>query len=87
MHSESFIGPTRDFLEREMRERVGTPTAALLFHCGGRIWTAQSAGVLDQLSAEFRSAPPAIGLNVHFEIYCGFHINSTLTAVAFGGGA
>jgi len=24
-------------------------------------------------------------MNVHFEIYSGFHINTTLTVLAFGG--
>ena len=41
-------------------------------------------GVIDELSATFRSAPPAVGFNVFFEIYSGFHINTTLTVLAFG---
>jgi hypothetical protein len=39
---------------------------------------------MPELSAAFRAAPPCAGLNVHFEVYCGFHINTTLTALAFG---
>ena len=29
-------------------------------------------------------APPCVGFDVHFEIYCGFHINTTLTSLVFG---
>jgi len=28
-----------------------------------------------------------VGLNVYFETYCGFHINTTLTTLVFGEGA
>jgi hypothetical protein len=63
---------------------VQSPRAALLFHCSGRKWFAQGSGKTGELSAAFKSAPPCAGLNVHFEIYCGFHINTTLTALAFG---
>jgi len=55
-----------------------------LFHCGGRKWYAEAIGRLGELGGSFKAAPPCIGLNVHFEIYCGFHINTTLTALAFG---
>ena len=30
------------------------------------------------------AAPPCAGLNVNFEMYCGFAINTTLTALVFG---
>ena len=85
--STSLIGPTRRFLEEDLRKKVKNPTGALLFQCGGRVWSAASAGVTDQLSEEFKALPNAAGMNVHFEIYCGFHINATLTAVAFGASA
>lgn len=28
--------------------------------------------------------PACVGLNVSFEIYCGFHINTTLTTLVLG---
>ncbi len=75
---------TRRFFETELPARVQNPRAALLFHCSGRKWFAASTGRTPDLSAAFRSAPPCVGMNVHFEIYCGFHINTTLTSLAFG---
>jgi len=78
------VESTRRFLESELPARVPSPGAALLFHCGGRKWYAEAIGRLGELGGSFKAAPPCIGLNVHFEIYCGFHINTTLTALAFG---
>lgn len=75
---------TRRFFETELPQRVQNPKAALLFHCSGRKWYAEATGKIPELSAAFRAAPPCAGMNVHFEIYCGFHINTTLTALAFG---
>ncbi|HEY0189838.1 MAG TPA: FIST N-terminal domain-containing protein [Kofleriaceae bacterium] len=75
---------TRRFFETELPSRVASPRATLLFHCSGRKWFAESTGKTDELSRAFHSAPPCVGMNVHFEIYCGFHINTTLTALAFG---
>jgi hypothetical protein len=48
------------------------------------MWVANAAGFVPQLSEAFTYAPPAVGFNVNFEIYCGFHINTTLTALVFG---
>jgi hypothetical protein len=84
MRTEGYVGPTRRFFTEELPRRVRNPTATVLFHCGGRAWLANGAGFADALSDEFRSGPPSIGLNCHFEIFCGFHINTTLTALAFG---
>lgn len=84
LRSEGYIGPTRRFFTEELPRRAPNPTAAVMFHCGGRAWVAHSSGVAEALSDEFTSSPPAIGLNCHFEIYCGFHINTTLTVLAFG---
>jgi hypothetical protein len=75
---------TRRFFESDLPSRVHSPRAALLFHCSGRKWFAEGSGKARELSDAFRAAPPCAGLNVHFEIYCGFHINTTLTALAFG---
>lgn len=81
------VESTRRFLESELPARVASPRAALLFHCSGRKWFAAGSGKTAELSAAFHGAPPCVGMNVHFEIYCGFHINTTLTALAFGASA
>lgn len=78
---------TRRFFETELPSRVQNPSAALLFHCSGRKWFADGSGRTPELSASFAAAPPCAGFNVHFEIYCGFHINTTLTCLAFGASA
>lgn len=76
---------TTRFFEDELPRRLGSePTAALLFHCTGRDWYARATGAHDALSRTFTKAPPSAGLNVHFEIYAGFQINTTLTVLAFG---
>jgi hypothetical protein len=81
------VESTRRFLEEELPARVPSPRAALFFHCSGRKWYAEGAGRLGDLGGVFRTAPPCVGFNVQFEIYCGFHINTTLTALAFGASA
>jgi hypothetical protein len=78
------VAMTRRFFQEELPRRVPSPQAALFFHCGGRAWVAQANGFTDALSGTFRYAPPCAGFNVYFEIYCGFHINTTLTTLAFG---
>ncbi len=78
------VDSTRRFFEVELPARVSSPRAALLFHCSGRKWYAEGTQKIPALSETFRAAPPCAGMNVHFEIYCGFHINTTLTALAFG---
>jgi hypothetical protein len=78
-------GMTRGFFQEELPRRVPNPQAALLFHCSGRMWYAGSTGTIPQLAETLRHAPAAAGMNVHFEIYSGFHINTTLTVLAFGG--
>jgi hypothetical protein len=45
---------------------------------------AQTLGQTAALSQTFGAAPPCAGFNVRFEIYSGFHINTTLTVLAFG---
>lgn len=81
------VDSTRRFFETELPARVASPRAALLFHCSGRKWFAESTGKTSELSGAFHAAPPCAGMNVHFEIYCGFHVNTTLTALAFGASA
>ncbi|HMG52064.1 MAG TPA: FIST C-terminal domain-containing protein, partial [Kofleriaceae bacterium] len=78
------VESTRRFFESELPARVPSPRAALMFHCGGRKIYAEAIGRLPELAATFRAAPPCAGMNVLFEIYCGFHINTTLTTLAFG---
>jgi hypothetical protein len=77
-------GMTKSFFTEELPRRVQNPQAALLFHCGGRMWYASATGKVPELAETLRSAPTAAGMNVHFEIYSGFHINTTLTVLAFG---
>ncbi|HEX8438348.1 FIST signal transduction protein [Archangium sp.] len=78
-------GATRSFFQEELPRRVQNPQAALLFHCGGRMYYSHMVGMAPQLADTLRHAPSAAGMNVHFEIYSGFHINTTLTVLAFGG--
>lgn len=75
---------TKEFVEKGIAEKVQNPTAALYFHCSGRQWMAEGMGTRDELAEAFTKGPACAGFNVFFEIYCGFHINTTLTALAFG---
>jgi hypothetical protein len=75
---------TRNFFEHEVPRRVQSAQAAILFSCSGRAFSAHTAGASQAVSETFRAAPPCVGLNVNFEIYCGFNINTTLTALVFG---
>ncbi|UJR84045.1 FIST signal transduction protein [Sandaracinus amylolyticus] len=85
MQLDDLAASTQRFFEEELPRRVGgDPTAALLFHCTARDWYAKGKGEHAALSKAFTKAPPAAGLNVFFEIYSGFQINTTLTALAFG---
>ncbi|HZI09361.1 MAG TPA: FIST N-terminal domain-containing protein [Myxococcus sp.] len=77
-------GLTRSFFTTELPRRVQNPQAALLFHCGGRMWYASATNAVQQLAETLKDAPTAAGMNVHFEIYSGFHINTTLTTLVFG---
>jgi hypothetical protein len=84
MQLGDMAGATSRFFKEELPRRVQKPTAALLFHCSARDWFARTVGVIDDLSKTFKSAPPAAGMNVFFETYAGFQINTTLTVLAFG---
>jgi hypothetical protein len=84
MRLGDIAGATRRFFEEELPRRVASPTAALLFHCTARDWFARTLGKIDELSQTFAAAPPAAGMNVFFEMYAGFQINTTLTVLAFG---
>jgi len=75
---------TRRFFDEEVPRRVGKPQACVLFHCSGRKWFSDASGTTGAVADAFHHAPPCVGMNVHFETYCGFHINTTLTALAFG---
>jgi len=78
------IEMTRRFFNEEIPTRVPSPQAGLLFHCSGRTMMAEAAGRLEELSKTFETDLMLAGLNVHFEMYCGFSINSTLTSLIFG---
>ncbi len=75
---------TRQFFLEELPRKVKNPSALLLFQCGARSLIASSTNSVPALSQSFTCAPAAAGLNCSFEIYCGFHINTTLTVLAFG---
>lgn len=75
---------TRQFFVDELPRRVKNPSALLLFQCGARAMLSAHNSTLGDLSRSFTHAPPSAGLNCMFEIYCGFHINTTLTVLAFG---
>jgi hypothetical protein len=81
------VALTRRFFEQEVPRRVQSPKAALFFNCSGRMWTAHGGGFAGGLSETFRAAPPCAGFNAYFEIYCGLHINTTLTSLIFGSNA
>jgi hypothetical protein len=84
MKMGDMAGLTRSFFQEELPRRVQNPQAALLFHCGGRMFYAAMTGKVPALANTLRFAPPAAGMNVLFEIYSGFAINTTLTVLAFG---
>ncbi|NVJ20923.1 MULTISPECIES: FIST signal transduction protein [Myxococcus] len=84
MRLGDMAGMTRQFFTEEVPRRVQNPQAALLFHCGGRMWYAHATNTVSQLAETLKAAPTAAGMNVHFEIYSGFHINTTLTTLVFG---
>lgn len=84
MKMGDMAGMTRAFFTEELPRRVQNPQAALLFHCGGRMWYASATNTVTQLAETLKAAPTAAGMNVHFEIYSGFHINTTLTTLVFG---
>lgn len=84
MQSGDMVASTTAFLKQALPQQVASPQAAYMFHCEGRTWVAANSGKLPDLAMSFQAAPPCVGLNVGFEIYCGFHINTTLTSLVFG---
>jgi hypothetical protein len=78
---------TRRFFEQDLPQAVRSPQAALLFHCGDRARYAAAAGRTAEIDESLRAAPPCAGLHVSFEIYGGFHINTTMAVLAFGDSA
>lgn len=84
MRRVDMVASTHKFLAEELPRRVKSPTATLMFHCSGRMWTAHSHGIVPELSRTFSAAPTPAGMNVAFELFCGFAINTTLTVLAFG---
>ncbi|WP_394830924.1 FIST C-terminal domain-containing protein [Pendulispora rubella] len=86
MQLGDIVRATNHFFREELPHRVGNPTALILFQCSGRQWFADAVGKRAELAQTFTTAPPSVGFNCHFEIYCGFHINTTLTVLAFGSG-
>jgi hypothetical protein len=80
-----FGGALQTFLRDELPGRVGgRATAAIYFNCMGRYFMAQGIGATDAVDAALAAGPPGCGTNAVFELFNGFQINSTLTALAFG---
>lgn len=86
MEADDLAGSTRRFLAEEVPARVGEPTAGLFFSCAGRRWFTDAVGQTGAVSRTFGSAPWAIGMESWYEIYCGFTLNATLSALVFGAG-
>ena len=63
--------------------RVEVVKGRLGVSAGDRL--AMGDGDLPEALAEaMKKGPPSVGFNVFFEVYCGFHINTTLTSLVFG---
>jgi hypothetical protein len=84
MKMGDMVEMTRKFFAEDLPRRVNSPSAAILFNCGGRSWAAHSLGIHAELGAVMKAAPPALGLDVAGEVYNGFAIDTTLTVLAFG---
>lgn len=78
---------TRRFFEHDLPQAVQSPQAVLLFQCGDRARYAAARGRTAEIDESLRAAPPCAGLHVNFEIYGGFHINTTMAVLAFGDSA
>lgn len=72
------------FMSDEVPSKIGTPTGMLIFNCYGRYMMSQAMGIGERIDATYASAGRVAGLNAVFEVFNGFQINSTLTALAFG---
>lgn len=84
MRAGDIVELTRKFFLDDIPRRVANPNAALLFDCGARKFYSHLVGKAPALSETLASAPPAAGFTVQYETYCGFMVNSTLTALVFG---
>ena len=84
MHARDLAGATRKFLAEEMAAKVGPPTAALVFTGAGRRWFSDVCGRTAEVSQAFAAAPRAVGMESYFELYRGFSLNTTLSALVFG---
>ncbi|MBW2525197.1 MAG: FIST C-terminal domain-containing protein [Deltaproteobacteria bacterium] len=59
------------------------PAGMLLFNCGGRMWEATSASIVEELGAAMLPVPAA-GFTTYGEQYGPLQVNHTLTGIAFG---
>ncbi|AKV02835.1 GfdT [Labilithrix luteola] len=83
MQLDDLAGSTARFLREEVPARVGPPAAAFVFHCQRCMSVAETRGTTQDVSRAFHAAP-VVGMNAYLEVYCGFQMTSTLTALAFG---
>lgn len=87
MKGIDFGAALASFFKDEVPAKVGKPTGALYFNCLGRHFHGMGIGATGAVDEAYASGPPSAGINAQFEIFNGFQINSTLTALAFGEGA
>lgn len=84
MAAGDLVGETASGLERAL-DGLGVPPAGqILFSCGGRLWEAESEGLLDDLAAAMTGVPTA-GFTTYGEQFGPLQVNHTLTGLLLGG--
>lgn len=83
MRLDDLTGSTTRFVREEIPSRVGPPAATFVFQSERRMRMAERRGAAHDVSRAFADAP-VVGMNACTELYCGFPMTSTLTALAFG---
>jgi hypothetical protein len=86
MQQVDLVDALEQFVQTELPRELPDATCALYFNCYGRYQQARSLGIEEALEARYARGPRAAGMNAVFEIFKGFQVNSTLTALAFGQG-
>ena len=83
MAGEDLVGETRAGLARQMQSLGQTPSAMLLFNCGGRLLLSEAEGSVDALH-EAMSPIPAAGFCTYGEQFGPLQVNQTLTGLRLG---
>jgi hypothetical protein len=74
-----------NFIRSELPARVPAAQGMLFFDCAGRGEIIQTLGTAGRIGEALARGPRGVGLSACFELCNGFQINSTMTALAFGG--